>query len=123
MTPAMALPTLEHQVCEGLAPDHSIEDHLDSERAALSAERRAAAERSAPSERWMLIRAAGLGLALAGTIAFGWSQLHQSEPARFCNADGYVTDSGETLTRSADCAWVDADGKPVPVDADGKPTG
>ncbi|WP_421119024.1 hypothetical protein ACE2AJ_16895 [Aquihabitans daechungensis] len=120
-----SLPTLDHQVCEGLAADHSIEDHLESERAALSAERRAAVQRSAPSERWMLIRAAGLGLALAGTIAFGWSQLDRSEPATSCTADGSVTESGETLTRddAQDCAGVDADGKPVPVDEDGMPTG
>ena len=121
----MALPTLEHQVCEGLAPDHSIEDHLESERAALSAERRAAVQLSPASERWRLIRAAGLGLALAGTIAFGWSQIDRSEPKVFCKADGSTLDSGEALNRdpAQGCAWVDANGKRVPVDADGMPTG
>ena len=59
------------------------------------------------------------------SIAFGWSQLDRPEPAKFCTADGYVQDSGETLTRDPDqdCAWVGTDGKPVPLDADGNPTG
>ncbi len=125
MTWAMALPTLDRQDCAGLPPDHSVEDHLESERAALAAERRAAIEYSATSQRWMLVRAAGLGLALAGTIAFGWSQLDRSEPATFCTADGYVTEDGQTLQRDEEqgCAWVDSTGKPVSVDAAGRPTG
>lgn len=71
----MAAPTIVRQDCDRLPPDHSVEDHLDIERAALSAERRAAAFESIGSARWMLIRSAGLGLALAGTIAFGISHL------------------------------------------------
>lgn len=119
---AMSLSTVD-QGCAGLPPEHSVEEHLELERAALLADRRAAVQQSAASEKWMLVRAAGLGLALAGTIAFGWSQLDRSEPAKFCPADGYVTKSGETLTRDSNCTWVDGDGKPVPVDADGTPTG
>lgn len=75
MTLRMALPTVDRHPCEALALDHSVEDHLAAERAALAAERRAASMVPA-SGRWMLVRAAGLGLALAGTIAFGLSHLH-----------------------------------------------
>ncbi|HWJ60747.1 MAG TPA: hypothetical protein VNS19_02165 [Acidimicrobiales bacterium] len=120
----MALPTLDRAGCGGLPPDHSVEDHLAAERVALQADLRAAEAKAARDERWRLIRAAGLGLALAGTIAFGWSRIRpEPEPARFCNADGYVTADGTELHRDQDCRWVGPDGKPVPVDAEGRPTG
>lgn len=75
MNRAMAAPTLDRQDCDRLPPNHSIDDHLAIEWAALAAERSASALRASGSQRWMLIRAAGLGLALAGTIAFGVSHL------------------------------------------------
>lgn len=91
---AMSLSTLEPQGCDGLPPEHSVEAHLELERAAMSAERRAAAERAAKAvsgDRWMLVRAAGLGLALAGTIAFGWSQLDRDQPAPACKPTATAT--------------------------------
>ena len=123
----MALTTVDHE-CERLATDHSIDDHLAAERVALAADLEAAEARANRDDRWRMIRAAGLGIALAGTIAFGWNLVRPGAapaPAPMCTADGYVTSSGETLTRDASqgCAWVDADGKQVPVDADGTPTG
>jgi hypothetical protein len=75
MERVMAAPTLDRQDCDRLPPDHSIEDHLAIERAALTAERSAGALRTTGSTKWMLIRSAGLGFALAGTIAFGISHL------------------------------------------------
>jgi hypothetical protein len=75
MERVMAAPTLDRQDCDRLPPDHSVDDHLAIERAALTAERSAAALQTSGSQGWMLIRAAGLGLALAGTIAFGVSHL------------------------------------------------
>jgi hypothetical protein len=123
----MSLSTLDTPGgCGDLPPEHSVEAHLDRERAAMEAEWAVASQRTSSGDRWMLVRAAGLGLALAGTIAFGWSQLDRSQPVeRFCTADAFITTSGETLTRDHDqgCAWVDADGERVPVDADGNPTG
>ena len=81
----MALPTLDRQDCGTFPPDHSIEDHLEAERVALDADLRAAAVAPGPGrDRWMLVRAAGLGLALAGTIAFGLGRLHDRESAPTC---------------------------------------
>lgn len=71
----MALSTIDPHGCDQLPLDHSVEDHLDRERARLAAERRVALLDTARSDRWMLVRSAGLGLALAGTIAFGLSHL------------------------------------------------
>ena len=82
----MDLSTLDQQGCAGLPPEHSVEAHLELERAAIAAERRAAVQRAAKGDRWMLVRAAGLGLALAGTIAFGFSRLNPDEPAPTCPA-------------------------------------
>lgn len=120
----MALPTLDRADCAGLPPEHSVEDHLAAERIALAADLQAAEARATRDERWRIIRAAGLGIALAGTIAFGWSRIRpEPEPARFCTADGYVTESGETLSKDENCAWVDQEGNKVTVGPDGKPTG
>ncbi len=85
----MALPTLDRQDCGAFPPDHSVEDHLEAERAALDADLRAATVGAAGAEagrpdRWMLVRAAGLGLALAGTIAFGLGRLHERDDAPAC---------------------------------------
>jgi len=125
----MALPTVDRADCASLPPDHSVDDHLAVERVALAADLRAAetkAGKAARGERWRLIRAAGLGIALAGTIAFGWSLVRpKDETPRMCTADGYITESGEILGRDLDqgCAWVDGDGNKVPVDENGQPTG
>ncbi|MGN6693728.1 MAG: hypothetical protein ACTHN0_06085 [Aquihabitans sp.] len=122
----MALPTLDRADCEGLPPEHSVEDHLAAERIALAADLQAAEARASRDERWRMIRAAGLGIALAGTIAFGWSRIRpEPEPARSCPADAVITDDGARLHRdpAQGCAWVDADGAKVTVDADGTPTG
>lgn len=123
----MALPTLDRADCDGFPPDHTVEDHFASERLALAADLQAVEAKAARTERWRLIRAAGLGIALAGTIAFGWSHLRPQEdaPATFCTADGYTTESGEVYGRDPQqgCAWVDAEGNKVPVDAEGQPTG
>ena len=122
----MALPALDRPDCDGFAPDHSVEDHLESERIALAADLQAVEAKASGNDRWRLIRAAGLGIALAGTIAFGWSRL-QPKPATptSCPADGYVTGAGAELRRDAEqgCAWVDGNGEKVPVDAAGNPTG
>lgn len=121
----MALPTVDRHECDRLPADHSADDHLAAERLALEADLRAVEAKAARDDRWRLVRAAGLGIALAGTIAFGWSHIRPApESARFCTADGFVTEAGQTLTRDPDqgCAWVDADGARVPVDADGMPT-
>jgi hypothetical protein len=75
MKRAMAAPTLDRQDCDRLPPHHSVDDHLAIEREALTAERNASVRQVSVSQRWMLLRAAGLGLALAGTIAFGVSHL------------------------------------------------
>ncbi len=95
-------------------PVRSFEDHLDAERAALAAERTEAAHRSA-KKRLTLIRSAGLGLALAGTIGLGWQLTHPADSKpKFCTADGFVGMDGEALHRDPDqdCAWVDADAAP-----------
>ena len=73
-----------------------------------------------------LIRSAGLGLALAGTIAVGWRNTHPDEPAPAptCAADAASgEDAGATYHRdpAQGCAWVDADGHLVEVDANGRP--
>lgn len=125
----MAAPALDRPAPDRFPDGHSIDAHLDAERAALHAERTAAAvsaETERRKARWQLIRAAGLGFALAGTIAVGWNHTHQPDPKpRFCTADGYTTADGEQLTRDVDQgrAWVDADGHRVPVDSEGQPTG
>jgi hypothetical protein len=125
----MAAPPVARPTSEGSAAGHPIEAHLEAERAALHAERAAAAAALAADQRrdrWQLLRAAGLGFLLAGAIAVGWNQTHQDEPlTKMCTADGVVTDDGALLTRDPDqdCAWVDADGNLVSLDSDGGPTG
>jgi hypothetical protein len=76
----MALPTVDRPGCEQLPIGHSIDAHLNAERIALIAEWQSA-ERTSRGDRWMMLRAAGLGLALAGTIALGWRQTHLAEDA------------------------------------------
>ena len=99
----MALPTLDRQDCGAFPPDHSVEDHLAAERAALDADLRAAtgAPRSAGQDRWMLVRAAGLGLALAGTIAFGLGRLHDRNEAPACPAA--TSQPADAATGAAEC--------------------
>ena len=71
----MATWTVDQHACGPFPTGHSIEDHLDAERKALTTEWQSA-QRAGRNDRWMMIRAAGLGLALAGTIALGWRQTH-----------------------------------------------
>lgn len=71
-----------------------------------------------PASWIVLLRSAGLGLAIAGVIGIGWRHTHEPEPAaRFCPADGYTTADGTELHRDPDqgCAWVDDDGRRVEV--------
>ena len=79
----MAAPPVARPTPDGSADGHPIEAHLEAERAALHAERAAAAAALAADQRrdrWHLLRAAGLGFLLAGAIAVGWNQTHQDEP-------------------------------------------
>lgn len=119
----MALSTMQRPDGSGLPLDHSVDAHIEAERAALARERAAAAP-TATDERWRLIRSVGLGLALAGTIAIGWHQLKaDASPTTSCPAAAKTVD-GSTLRQDPGqgCAWVDADGNPVPTDAQGNPT-
>ncbi|QXC61144.1 hypothetical protein KSP35_23010 [Aquihabitans sp. G128] len=75
----------------------------------------AEAERTPRARRPRLV-AAGLAVALLGTIGVGWRQAHRPNPApTFCTADGYLLDDGTSLQRDPDrgCRWVDEDGTPA----------
>jgi hypothetical protein len=81
-----------------------------------------------PPDRWLtILRSAGLGLAMAGTIGIGWQHTHETDDKpKFCPADAYISaDDTLELHRDIeqDCAWVDSEGNRVDVDADGNPTG
>ena len=104
MEPTMVPPAGSRPTTSDVAP--AGEDWADAD----------ARRREADDRRWVLIRSAGLGLVLAGTIAIGWHHLHQERGARtFCTADGYLTDDGVHLHRDPDqgCAWVDEQGARV----------
>jgi hypothetical protein len=95
----MSLSTLDTQGgCGDLPPEHSVQAHLELERAAMEAEWAVAAQRAPSSDRWMLVRAAGLGLALAGTIAFGWSQLDRNQPTPKCEAPPAATAASDAAS-------------------------
>ncbi len=92
----MSLSSLDTATTATSPPSPSVDDYLEAERAAIVRER-LAVDLEARTKRWTMIRSAGLGLALAGTIAFGWNHLH------------------------ADAA--DADRTPVTADQEGRPAG
>lgn len=119
MHDAMALPTMDRAEPLGLPVDHSVDAHIEAERAALARER-AAANAAPADERWRLIRSVGLGLALAGTIAIGWNHLDQPAPkpttcAATSSAPGGRTDLHRDPAQG--CAWVDAEGSVVDAGA------
>ena len=66
-----------------------------------------------PANRWLtIVRSAGLGLALAGTIAIGWQHTHEpTAPAKTCAAHAAAHDDQVREPDSAkDCTEVDGHG-------------
>ena len=63
-----------------------------------------------PASRWLtIIRSAGLGLALAGTIAIGWQHTHEpATPAKTCAA--HAAPHGDQSDSTKDCTEVDGHG-------------